>query len=229
MSDSIPETFVPELLAPPRRPMPVLVLADSSASMAGEKIASLNAALRELADELTRIDDPRMEAWLGVVRFGATIAEEILPLGPATQAAPPQLAVSGNTPMGKAFDLSRGLLEERGRLPEGALAPTLVLVSDGHATPPEAATEALGRLLDSPRAARAQRLAMAIGHGADEEMLRRFIGNPEIPLFRASEVHRIQDFFRWVTFSIQLRSRSRRPDLLVLPPVDDLDVDDLVY
>ena len=229
MPESVPETFVPEIMVAPRRPMPVLVLADTSASMAGAKIAALNAAVRELAGDLAALEDPRMDAFMGVIRFGQDHAQEALALSPASAASVPTFEVGGNTPMHLAFNLVREVLEEPNRLPTNAFLPTLVLVSDGHATPPESAYKALETLLDTPRAARAQRLALAIGEGADEEMLRRFVGNPEIPVFRATEVHKIKDFFRWVTFSVQLRSQSRRPDLLMIPPLDDLDLDDLVF
>jgi len=210
-----------------RRPMPVIVLADSSASMSGAKIGALNTALRELAADLARVDDPRMEIHLGLIRFGGDV-ELVLPPAPVT-GPPPTFQAAGNTPMGQSIDALGVLLQDRQLVPSSAFMPTLVLVSDGHPTPPEAAREAIDRLLDTQRGSKATRLAMAIGEDADRRILRRFIACDEMPLFCAGDVHRIREFFRWVTFSVQLRSQSRTPDQLQVPPTDDLDDDDLYF
>ena len=210
-----------------RRPMPVVVLADASSSMSGSKMAALNAAVRELAADLGRIDDPRMEVWLSLIRFGGDV-QLVMPPAPVT-VPPPEFVASGNTPMGQAVDALSGLLQDRSVLPGSAFAPTVVLVSDGHPTPPAAAEAAIARLLEGKTGSRATRLAMAIGDDADHQILRRFIGNDEIPLFLARDVHRIHDFFQWVTFSVQLRSRSRTPNAALVPPTDDLDDDDLFF
>lgn len=222
-STELPITAI-EIAAP--RPMPVIVVADNSTSMQGQKIEAVNGAVREMCSELGRIADPRMRAYFGMIRFGGNVEEVLVPT-PASEVTPPVLSVSGNTPMGAAFMCLRDLLERKDYLPVSSYSPTIVLVSDGH--PTDNATGLLDQLLDSPRMRKATRLAMAIGGDADHEILRRFVGTPEIPVFLARDVHKIHDFFQWVTFSVQVRSRSRMPDLLIAPPTDDLDDDDLLF
>ena len=81
--------------------------------------------------------------------------------------------------MGKAFlmvaeQLKMPPMEQRG------LPPVLVLISDGH--PTDDANKGLKAIMDSPWGRRAVRLAIGIGADVDNDMLRRFIGNSEIPL-----------------------------------------------
>lgn len=211
-----------------RRPLPVIVLADTSGSMEGAKIQALQTALREMCDALGALDDPRCEVSVTVIRFGGDV-EVMVPPTLARDAIIPELRAFGATPMGEAIDLLVRLTEDPDLFPKRAFAPTVVLISDGQPTPPECVDAPLARLLGGGRVGRATRLAMAIGPDADHGMLRRFIGNGEVPLFLARDAHRIRDFFRWVTLSVQVRTRSRMPDQAPLPPTDELDDDDLRF
>ena len=216
---------------PAGRPLPVIVLADASGSMAGEKIASLNESLRQMVEAFRDIDSQSCEAWVSVVAF-SDMAEVVLAPTPASDADPPALRASHTTAMGAAFRVVRELLEDREAIRGGAWAPTLVLVSDGQ--PTDAWERELQALLDSERAARALRLAMAIGADADVAMLKRFVAHPEIPVVRAKDARSIASFFRFVTFTVAQRSMSATPNsisgaLVPSPHSVDLDPDDLIY
>jgi hypothetical protein len=63
---------------------------------------------------------------------------------------------------------------------ERALPPVLVLISDGQ--PTDDFEAGLERLLRQPWAQKAVRLAIAVGHDADQEVLQQFIGpEPRAP------------------------------------------------
>lgn len=223
------------LHASPRRPLPVIVLADVSGSMEGEKIAALNESMRQLAESLHDLDDSRSEPWVGVVTF-ASEATLVLPPVPVSRASLSPMGAEGATEMGQAFRIVREVLEDRARLPGNAYTPTLVLLSDGR--PEETAAGSwrreLDQLLASDRAKRGLRLAMAIGADADLEVLRAFVGNPEVPVLRVGEARRIASLFRYVTFTVARRSTSRDPNHIskaLLPPPQsvELDDEDLIY
>lgn len=209
------------------RPLPVILLLDCSSSMSGTKIDALNAAVRELTQELAATKQPQGEVHLATISFGAHI--DRTELVPASEAQLPPLSAGGMTPMGAALDELLVLLEDRDKLPSRAYTPTLVLISDGQ--PTDHFDKALTALLESPRGKRATRLALAIGDDADTGVLKRFVNHAEIPVIRAKEVSRIRDFFRWVTYSVQARSKSRSPDTaqVISPAMADIPDDDLVF
>lgn len=212
------------------RPLPVIVLADTSGSMQGEKIAALNEALRQMIESFRELDDGRITPWVSIVTFDDTARVTVQP-SPAHSVKLPELRANGRTAMGAAFAIVRELLEDRARMPGSAYTPNLVLVSDGQ--PNDAWDPQLQALLGSQRASRGLRLAMAVGGDADEAMLKRFVSS-EIPVVRAADARRIRSFFQLVTFTVAQRSRSHTPNevgaaLLPAPSSFGFDDDDLVY
>lgn len=209
------------VLASPR-PLPVLLLADVSGSMDQDgKIQTLNRALREMIATFADEEDRRAEIQLGVITFGGTEAVLHQPLQKATELSWSDMEARGATPMGAAFDLARAILEDREKVSRRSYRPTLILVSDGQPTDDwEAPLEAL---LGSERASKATRFAMAIGEDADEGMLRRFLGSEDFRVFRADDAATIEKFFRYVTLSVSLRSRSANPNQAPSIELSDLD------
>lgn len=205
------------------RPLPVFVLADVSGSMCTNgKIQALNQALRDMVDALGQEDDLRAQILLTVLTFGGGKAQLAVPMAPAKQVQWVDLEASGNTPLGACLTMTRELIEDRGVLPERSYRPTVVLVSDGQ--PNDAWQEPLAALLASERGGRAFRFALAIGDDADLDVLGKFLANPEARVHRASEARQIRSFFRFVTMSVTLRSKSASPNqpLEVLPEEWDL-------
>lgn len=212
------------------RPLPIIVLADTSGSMQGEKIAALNEALRQMTESFGELDDRLVAPWISLITFDDS-AMMALPPTPVHRAKLPALRAGGRTAMGAAFHLVRELLEDRTRVPGSSYTPNLVMVSDGQ--PNDEWQSALTALLGAERAQRALRLALAVGRDADEEMLKRFV-SPELPAMRAIDARRIRSFFQLVTFTVAQRSRSHTPNvidsaLLPAPASFGFDDDDLVY
>ncbi|MGW5715100.1 vWA domain-containing protein [Amycolatopsis sp. NPDC003865] len=207
------EGFVPFDVEEPRQ-LPVIVLADGSGSMAQEnKIETLNTAIRTMLRTLATSDSSDTEVTFGAVVFGGAGARVHYPVGPAARAEWIDLSAVGGTPMGAGFAAVAELLIDEKSVPPTAHKPTLVLVSDGEPTD-EGWQESLRALLDGPGGS-ALRLAVAVGAEAGAaayRVLRRFVDNPDIPVARADEVHRLSDFFLGVTRTVTTRVRSTRPD-----------------
>ena len=230
-------------LAEPR-PMPVFLLADVSGSMAGEKIQTLNTALREMVASLRTVQDLRGTIEVALITFGES-ANVVIELTPVADLEVPELTASGPTRMGAALNCVREMLEHDKIVPIRAFTPTVILVSDGSPTDipkeikqkVEAGNAIRGDLLGwaalknfhiSPRAGKAVRLAMGIGVDAHFEMLQAFVNTPGMPVIHAQDARGIEKFFRWVTMSIMSRSVSRNPNLPVLSGLDQFADGELV-
>lgn len=199
-----------EFTAQTARPLPVILLADVSGSMGVDgKIQALNHAVREMVNAFQDESDLRAEIHVSVITFGGE-ARMRMPLGPAQDAAWSDLGASGGTPMGAAFDIARGLIEDREIIPSRAYRPTVVLVSDGQ--PTDTWQEPLQLLLGSERGGKAFRMALAIGADADHDVLKAFLADPEARVYRADEARQIRQFFQLVTMSVSNRSRSANPN-----------------
>lgn len=205
-----PKTQLKEFTLSSARPLPVLILADVSGSMAGDgKIQALNRAVGEMITTFAKEDDLRAEIHVSVVTFGGGVRQH-LPLGPARTAAWSDLPAAGDTPMGAAFRMATQLCEDKAVIPSRAYRPTLVLISDG--APTDSWQEPLQALLNSERGGKAFRMAMAIGADADESVLKAFLNSSEERVYRAEEAQQIRQFFRLVTMSVTSRSRSQNPN-----------------
>ena len=150
----------------------------------------------------------------------------------------PELSASGNTPMGKAFDVVREMIEDRNIVSSRAYAPTIVLISDGKPTdcPEEiycnkdySKWKPLNKLHSSERSSKSQRLALGIGADADFDMLKEFIHNDEIPVIKVNDASGITKFFRWVTMSTVARMNSVNPNSTsIVAPIFDFDDEDII-
>jgi uncharacterized protein YegL len=203
------------------RPLPVIVLADVSGSMAvNGKIDALNEAVSEMIATFAEEEDTRAEIHVSVITFGADGAKVHKPLKPAAEVTWESMTAAGRTPMGDALSIAQKLLEDHDVIPGRAYRPTLVLVSDG--VPTDEWKTPLTSLLNSERAAKAVRFAMGIGDDADKEMLKAFLGDEEARVFEAHEAREIKKFFRWVTMSVTSRSRSANPNSIIAVEPTDL-------
>ena len=208
------------------RPLPVIVLADTSGSMSVDgKIEALNRGLKDMVTSFASESRLRAELQVSVIAFGGNNAEMILPLTPSHQIEGiTQLEASGMTPLGGALTIANELIEDKERIPSRAYKPVVVLISDGY--PNDDWQEPFQRFVNGERAAKATRFAMAIGSDADEAMLGDFANDPEAPLFRAENARDIHRFFRAVTMSVNARSQSAKPNQsapLQIPADDDED------
>jgi uncharacterized protein YegL len=192
------------------RPLPVILLADVSGSMAADgKIEALNLAVREMISTFGAEDDPRVEIQVCIVTFGGEACLHT-PLQPARNVRWADMQAQGGTPMGAAMEMAASLVEDPGQIPSRSYRPTVLLVSDGQ--PTDSWQVGLDRLTRQGRAKKADRIALAIGGDADEAMLQHFLGDPAKKVFRAEDARKVRSFFRVVTMSVTTRSRSANPN-----------------
>ena len=103
------------------------------------------------------------------------------------------------------------MIEDKEITPSRAYRPTIVLVSDGQ--PNDTGWErAMDDFINTGRSKKCDRMAMAIGSDADENVLKRFIDGTEHELFYANNAGQLYEFFRYVTMSVTTRSRSQNPN-----------------
>jgi uncharacterized protein YegL len=200
------------------RALPIFILADTSGSMDGPKINELNLALREMLNSLKHVEGVRGKFQLAVIGFGGNV-KVIQQLANIEEVSLSEMSASGNTPMGEAFDVLCKMIEDKEVISSRAYAPTIVLISDGKPdfTGDYLSWSQLKKLHTGPRSAKCQRLAMGIGDDADIGMLKAFVNNPEIPIYKAKDASGISAFFRWVTMSTIARMNSVNPNVLALP------------
>ena len=214
------------------RPLPVIILADVSGSMTQDNnIGALNAALKDFLSTLSQESRLNAEIQVSIITFGGSKAEVHVPLTPAWQInQTDDLVASGGTPMGGAFELALEMIENKEIIPSRAYKPTIVLISDG--IPTDNWESSFNKLKNSDRAQKASRMAMAIGAGADKNMLKAFMNDLEATeVFEAHNAKEIHRFFRVVSMSVSSRSQSNTHNQLPTVdfsklPDDELDLSD---
>ena len=214
------------------RPLPVIILADVSGSMLeNNNIGALNAALKDFLSTLSQESRLNAEIHVSIITFGGSKAEVHVPLTPVWQINQTNdLVAAGGTPMGGAFELAVEMIENKDIIPSRAYKPTIVLISDG--IPTDNWEASFDKLKNSDRAQKASRMAMAIGTGADKNMLKAFVNDLEASeVFEAHNAKEIHRFFRAVSMSVSSRSQSNTPNQLPTVdfsklPDDELDLSD---
>lgn len=194
------------------RPLPIIILADTSGSMGSEgKIDNLNQAIREMLDSFANEDDLRAEINVAIITFGGTVGlhTDFMPASKA-KLQWHEMSANGGTPMGGAMELAAKVIEDKSVITGRAYLPTVILVSDGQ--PTDSWQTGLDQLTKQGRAQKADRMALAIGADADVGMLQSFLGNSENKVFKVDDARRIKDFFRFVTMSVTARTRSANPN-----------------
>jgi uncharacterized protein YegL len=161
-----------------RRPLHFIYLCDCSGSMqASGKMQALNQAIRQSLPEMVQVSQQNPEAQI-MVRVLSFADRALWHLGtptPVDQVLQQwrDLEASGLTAMGQAMEQLASVLQTP-PMDQRALPPVLVLISDG--APTDDYLGGLRTLMAEPWAAKAVRLAIAIGHDADLEVLQQFIG-----------------------------------------------------
>lgn len=185
-----------------RRPLHFIWICDCSGSMAGEKIQSLNHAIKEALPHMKEVakTNPNAEVLVRAIKFAetanwhhanATKVEDFKWIDIT--------AGAGRTSMGAAMRL---LAEQMAMPPmeERGLPPVLVLVSDGQ--PTDDFNGGLAELMTEGWGKKAARIAIAIGSDADLGPLQDFIGNSEIKPLEAKNSEALINYIRWASTAV---------------------------
>lgn len=205
--------------APKAKPLPVILVLDVSGSMGGEKINNLNDAVRDMLEVFSDTENSETEIWAAIITFGGEV-KLYQPLSSAGSIQWHDLSASGGTPLGTALKMAKAMIEDKDVVPSRAYRPTVVLVSDGQ--PTDSWEKPLNEFINDGRSAKCDRMAMAIGADADEAVLGKFIEGTSNLLFYAENAKQLRDFFKFVTMSVTIRTRSQTPN--TIPAASDIDI-----
>jgi uncharacterized protein YegL len=216
------------------RPLHFIWILDVSGSMEGDKIQSLNYAIRNSipAMKLVAKENSNAKVLVRCITFGNEVKWHI---GTAVNVADfewQDVQAGGMTPMGKAMNL----LADQLKMPpmsDRALPPVLVLVTDGQ--PTDDFVTAFQNLMEEPWAKKSVRLGIAMGDDADITVIEKFIGNKEIKPLVAHNSDQLVNFFKWASTNV-LKAASNPPSQLkgdvvtgnvpvIMPDTSDLNQD----
>jgi uncharacterized protein YegL len=191
------------------RPLHFIYLCDCSGSMAAQgKMQALNQAIRQSLPGMAEVarQNPEARVLVRAVRFADEAAWHLNAPTPVDQLQWHDLEAGGITAMGEALELVAAVLQSP-PMEERALPPVLVLISDGQ--PTDDFEAGLSRLMQQPWAQKAVRLAIAMGHDADLDVLQQFIGtdpggrgkSPRRPL-QASNATTLAQYIQWASTAV---------------------------
>lgn len=207
------------------RPLHFIFLLDASGSMSADgKIDALNQAIRDALPHLRDLasQNPFVEIMVRAVAFSDGARWHIGDPSPIHDVSWPPVVAGGFTDLGAALVKVAEVLTVP-PMEARAFPPVLVVVSDGR--PTDDFEAGLERLMAEPWGRRAVRLAIAIGADADLDVLRRFIGDPDIPPFTANDPEQLAYLVRFVsTAASQLASSPAGAESSRVIPTPDVPV-----
>lgn len=193
-----------------RKTMVLFFLVDTSGSMYGEKIGSLNDAIRETVPDLKDLSQSNPDAAIkiAVMQFDTNVRWLYPQPIDSEQFRWNDLQAGGLTELGAALLELNGKLSKTQFMQEaaGSYAPVLILLSDGG--PTDNFDSALEVIKKNAWFKHAIKIAIAIGNDADKNVLAQFTGNSESVI----EVHNksaLKAIIRFVSVtSSQVNSKS---------------------
>lgn len=190
-----------------KRPLHFFFVCDCSGSMYGEKINSLNSAIREVIPHMREAADenPNAQVLVRAIKFANGASWHIASETPVDDFEWTDLTAEGMTDMGKALLL----LSDALRIPpmtDRALPPVIVLVSDGE--PTDDFIDAYNQLMALPWAKKAIKVSIAIGEDANLDVLQQFISTNERTPLKASNAEQLVKCVKWASTAV-LKAASR--------------------
>lgn len=193
-----------------RKSLHFFLVVDCSGSMAGDKIASLNYAIRSAIPALraAAADHSGIDVFVRTLSFSEGAKWETASALRVEDFEWRDLAASGETDLGAALEKLASYLTPES-MSGSQLQPVIVLVSDG--LPTDNVDENLNRLTSAYYGAKAVRLAVAIGSDADLQSLQNFIGSNGIRPLQANNAETLVKHIKWVT-SVPITAASTQLD-----------------
>lgn len=197
-----------------RKTMVLFFLVDTSGSMYGDKIGSLNDAIRETVPDLKDLSSGNPDAAIKIAALQFdTDAQWLYPQPVDSEDFLwNDLQAGGLTSFGLALNRLNEKLSKTQFLQEatGSYAPVLILLSDGE--PTDEYQSALDNIRKNNWFKHAIKVAIAIGNDADKNVLAQFTGNSEAVI----EVHNksaLKSIIKFVSVtSSQVNSKSSGVD-----------------
>ncbi len=183
-----------------KRTLEFIWLLDCSTSMKGDKIESLNQAIRETIPEMRRMADenPEAEVYMRVITYSTDAVVHInrTKLDDFTWE---DVSAKGRTCLSKAYDILIDILDVE-KMSNRCLRPVIVLISDG--APATGWKSKLNILKEMPWMIKSIKVAIGIGTNFKEESLEKFVNNNEIGILRASNASDLINYIKWASTSV---------------------------
>ena len=212
-------------------PLHFIWIVDCGSSMSGDKMQSLNTAIRESIPEMRKIaqSNPHTQILIRAIKFSDGARWHIAQPTPIEEFQWVNLTGGGKRDIGEAlFKVAEQL-----RVPpmgKRAIPPVLVLITDG--SPSDNFELGLNALMAEPWGRKAVRIAIGIGANADYDRLQKFIGNPEIKPLHANNADQLVSYIKWADetiedqqeFDLSLPQTGSHTNLTLPPPPPPLSV-----
>jgi len=181
------------------RPLHYIWIVDSSGSMNGAKIAALNSAISDAIPRMRDVADgnPQASILVQAVTFSSGARWIVPQPTPISEFAWTPVQAGGLTDLGAALRL---VAEQLNSIPNRALPPVLVLLTDGQ--PTDDYEHALQTLLSTPWGRHAVRIGVAIGQDADRQILRRFMDGTGLEPLEVHSPDQLIRSIRWASTSV---------------------------
>ena len=180
----------------------------------------LNEAVRKMLRTFAEEEKMETEILVSIITFGDKASLHLAPTK-ASKVEWKNIEADGETALGAGLKMAKARIEDKEMTPSRSYRPTIVLVSDGQ--PNDIWERPLDDFINQGRSSKCDRMAMAIGHDADEQMLSRFIEGTPHQLFYAENAIQLHEFFERVTMSVTMRTRSKNPN--EVPAASDINLD----
>ncbi len=203
------------------RRLPVYFVLDTSGSMRGEPIISVNVALQSMVSALRQDPHALESVHIAMITFDVD-AREVMPLTALDQAKNPEISTpqSGPTFLGAALELliDRVDRDVKKNTPEakGDWRPIVFIMTDGS---PSDLQTFKGAVLELKKRQFGNIVACAAGPKAKQAYLKQI--TDQVVLLDTMDSSSFAAFFRWVTTSVAAGSSSAgisSPTVLPPPP-----------
>lgn len=191
---------------------PVVLLLDTSGSMAGNPIAELNQGLQRFWEEVSSDSLAAKRVEVAVVTFGPVKVDQ--DFATITNSTPPVCTADGVTPIGEAIIKGCALLQERKRLYKyngiAYFKPWMILITDG------APTDDITSAIDAITLGEKQNALSFFAIGASDADMRVLssLSVKRDPL--KLKGLQFSEFFLWLSASVARVSQSNPGDLVPL-------------
>lgn len=190
-----------EFTETPRKALPIFYILDTSGSMAGVPIGTLNSAMGETMEALKDVAKNNADAMLkiGVLEFNTNVKwMNSNGLEDVEDFYYEDLEAGGMTYMGDALKELNSKLSRHQFLDSiaGNLMPIIIVMSDGYAN--DDYMKSLEEIRKNRWFKRATKIAFAIGDDADLKMLAEVVGDPEA-VIRTSDMAMFAKMIKFVS------------------------------
>jgi uncharacterized protein YegL len=203
------------------RRLPVYFLLDTSGSMRGEPISSVNVALQSMMAALRQDPHALESVYISMITFDIE-AREVLPLTSLEQSKIPEISTpkSGPTYLGAALELLISRIDRDVKRntaeAKGDWRPLVFIMTDGSPSDMQAFR---GAVVEMKKRQFGNIVACAAGPKAKQEYLKEI--TDQVVLLDTMDSSSFSAFFKWITTSVSVGSSSAGisgPTVLPPPP-----------